>query len=82
LTAFKVTLKTQNFLTGRNKLKIRKTKAICENVLVFEFLKLPKPFSTQEQGCHSLVFEVHISNFVLGMHFYSIFVMITIACLL
>jgi len=60
-------------------LKFGKTKTICENYLVFEFLKLRNPFSTQEQGCHTLGFEMHISNFVLGMHVCSIFLMITIA---
>jgi hypothetical protein len=63
-------------------LKIRKTKATCENVLVFELLKLPNPYGTHEQECHTLLFEMYISNFVLGMHFCSIFVTITIACVL
>jgi len=38
--------------------------------LVFEFFKLRNPLGTQEQGYHTLGFEMHISNFVLGMHVY------------
>lgn len=63
-------------------MKFGKTKAICENFVVFEFLKLRNPFGTQEQECHTLEFEMRISNFVLGMHVCSIFVMITIAWVL
>jgi hypothetical protein len=82
LRAFKVTRKKQDFLNGKNRLELRKNRAMYENFLIFEFFKLRNPFSTQEQGCHTFGFEMHISNFVPGMHVYSIFVMITIAWVL
>jgi hypothetical protein len=63
-------------------LQFGKTKDICENFLIFEFLKLHNPFGTQEQRSHTLGFEMQIYNFVLGMHVCSIFVMITIAWVL